>query len=181
MKQAVRREDPLICEGFQKMLVFGITRLSIRGGDLATGWLAGILWAVSFGIFIAKPYGSRSRNELAAACYAALGFTSLLFFMVDLEELRPPKWMIYLPSLVLAFYFAHLQLMPGDVTLQAAPLRQKMEKTLSTSSGEFTLEVEEILWSLDWPGQTLLQRYRKFVNEAHRLRRSGTIWARGSS
>ena len=165
------------------MLIFGITRLSIRGGDLAMGWLAGILWAASFGIFIAKPYGSRSRNALAAACYAALGFTALLFFMVDSaeEERRPPKWMTNLPSLLLAVYFAHLQLMPGDVTLQAAPLRQKMEKTLSISSGAFTLEVEEILWTLDWPGQTLLQHYRKFMNEASRLRRSGTIWARGSS
>ena len=160
------RQDPLVCECFQKLFVFGITKLCLLGGYEAIGWIAVILFAASFGILMASPYGTESRNKLAAACYTALSLTALL--LVPARWVSERRWILCLPTACLALFVLHLQVMPGDMTLVTARLLQKIERTLPLADKEEKeLDVEEVLWEkIDWPGQWLIGAYRNFFRKA---------------
>ena len=150
-------QDPLICEGFQKLLVLGITRMCFHAHE-SNGkmmWVATILAATVVFILFAQPYGSRSRNDLAAASYAALCGTATMILWVD-----KMKAFVYIPCLLLGVFFIHLQLMPGDIILQTYWLHKKMKEALgcikqekledpSSSKSSEHLEKQEVPFPLD--------------------------------
>ena len=106
-------------------------------------WIATAMAAAAFGIRIAKPFGSQSRNDLATLCFAALFFTSITSALLCLDAgatgvINMPedefkafvKGLTLLPALVVFLFFLHLQLMPGDIMLQANWLQITMKERL---------------------------------------------------
>lgn len=105
--------------------------------------------ATTVGISVIKPFGSRSRNDLATVCFGALFITSLACVALCLNEDAakvinlPPqvfnstKWIFkvisIVPTVMVFLFFLHLQLMPGDILLQANLIQGEMKKCLGAN------------------------------------------------
>lgn len=102
--------------------------------------------ATTVGISVIKPFGSRSRNDLATVCFGALFITSLACVALCLNRdsakvinLQPEvfkrifKVLSIVPTVMVLLFFLHLQLMPGDILLQANLIQGEMKKCLGAN------------------------------------------------
>ena len=104
-------------------------------------WVATAMAMFAFGIYLTKPFGSRSRNTLATLSFVALSCTCAMSAFIRLngeyfavtkiptEKIKAFTWM---PTLFVILFFVHLQLMPGDILLQANWLQSRMKHKLGT-------------------------------------------------
>lgn len=115
--------------------------LSSEGSGQLT-WIAIVMLATTVGISVIKPFGSRSRNDLATVCFGALFITSLacVALCVNGDEAKvidlPPeifKVLSIVPTVMVFLFFLHLQLMPGDILLQANLIQGEMKKCLGAN------------------------------------------------
>jgi len=140
-------KDPLLCEGLWKFFLLCIAKmcLSSEGSGQLT-WIAIVMLAATVGISVTKPFGSRSRNDLATVCFGALFITSLacvaLCLNRDAEQvinLQPEvfkgifKVLSIVPTVMVFLFFIHLQLMPGDILLQTNLIQGEMKKCLGAN------------------------------------------------
>lgn len=136
-------KDPLLCEGLWKFFLLCMAKicLSSEGSGQLT-WIAIVMLATTVGISVIKPFGSRSRNDLATVCFGALFITSLacVALCVSGGEAKvidlPPKIFEVLsivPTVMVFLFFLHLQLMPGDILLQANLIQGEMKKCLGAN------------------------------------------------
>lgn len=137
-------KDPLLCEGLWKFFLLSVTKMCLGSdGVMQMTWIATAMAASAFGIRIAKPFSSQSRNDLATLCFGALFFTSITSALLCLDTgaigvINIPedefkafvKRLTLLPALVVFLFFLHLQLMPGDIMLQANWLQTTMKELL---------------------------------------------------
>ncbi|CAK8995293.1 unnamed protein product [Durusdinium trenchii] len=125
-------KDPLICEGLQKFFLLAMARMCAGAEDPVDQmhWIAAALAATTSGIVIAKPFGSKSRNDLATVCFGALSCTAGLLCINGFSVLQ------FVPSVVVALFFLHLQLMPGDIMLQTHWLQAEMREQLGVSEDQ---------------------------------------------
>eukprot|EP00435_Cladocopium_sp_Y103_P070788 s448_g36.t1 len=137
-------KDPLLCEGLWKFFLLSVTKMCLGSeGVIQMTWVATAMAASAFGIRIAKPFGSQSRNDLATLCFGALFFTSITSALLCLDtgaigviNIAEDKFKVFvrgltlLPTLVVFLFFLHLQLMPGDIMLQASWLQTTMKERL---------------------------------------------------
>ena len=119
--------------------------LSSEGSGQLT-WIAIVMLATTVGISVIKPFGSRSRNDLATVCFGALFITSLACVALCLNRdsakvinLQPEvfkrifKVLSIVPTVMVFLFFLHLQLMPGDILLQANLIQGEMKKCLGAN------------------------------------------------
>eukprot|EP00913_Durusdinium_trenchii_P006687 g6284.t1 len=117
--------DPLLFVGGQRVrvqvAVAAITALCVKK-DLATLGTTFLLLAI--GLFRGKPFGSRSRNQLGFICYLSLAAFSFVLYLFGKGR---HTWAIFL--IVPLGFFLHLQMMQGDVMLQAYKLLEDLPNT----------------------------------------------------
>lgn len=137
--------DPLLCEGFSKMLVFILTSLCSKR---TTAPLAGLMFlAGGLGIFRGTPFGSPSRNHLATISSIILGL-----FTITVSMLRPstvvvsslPLIAIVLPCVL----FIYLQFLPADEMVIVCKVLKSMEQQLKAKSTEaVTIHLPDGTWA----------------------------------
>jgi len=132
-------KDPLLCECIWKLLLLCMTKMCSGGGDWQMTWVATATALFAFGIYLTKPFGSRSRNTLGTLTFVALSCTCAISALLRLnskhfavtkiptEKIKDFTWM---PTLFVILFFVHLQLMPGDILLQANWLQSSMKHKL---------------------------------------------------
>ncbi|CAK9092658.1 unnamed protein product [Durusdinium trenchii] len=113
--------DPLLFVGLSQVAVAAITALCVKK-DLATLGTTFLLLAI--GLFRGKPFGSRSRNQLGFICYLSLAAFSFVLYLFGKGR---HTWAIFL--IVPLGFFLHLQMMQGDVMLQAYKLLEDLPNT----------------------------------------------------
>lgn len=160
--------DPLLCEGFSKVLVFILTTLCAKR---STAPLAGLmLLAGGLGVFRGMPLGSRGRNQLAAASLTTLGLFTFALSMLGtvLGASFALKWIVPIVAVAVpSLFFMHLQLLPGDETLQASQLLESAQHFLKTTPAHETktqsLQLPTGAWAFEsdfpWLGRALA-KYR---------------------
>lgn len=111
-------------------------------GAIQTAWIAAAMATASFGIHITKPFGSQSRNNLATVCFGALSCSALaaaplcrVVGEIDLTIIPEAvfKACVLLPGAFVFLFFLHLQVMPGDVLLQANRLQVDLKRSLGVN------------------------------------------------
>jgi len=156
--------DPLLCEGFSKVLVFILTTLCAKR---STAPLAGLmLLAGGLGVFRGMPLGSRGRNQVATASLTTLGlFTFALSMLGTFSGTSSAlKWTVPIVAVAVpSLFFIHLQLLPGDETLQASQLLESAQHFLMTTETTKTLQLPTGAWAFEsdfpWLGRALA-KYR---------------------
>ena len=102
-------------------------------------WVATAMAIFAFGVHLTKPFGSRSRNTLAILSFVALSCTCAMCAFVrlngeDFDVIKIPTGQIknftWVPTIFVILFFVHLQLMPGDILLQANWLQSSMKQKL---------------------------------------------------
>ncbi|CAE7798923.1 unnamed protein product [Symbiodinium sp. CCMP2456] len=131
---------------------------------------------VGWGIFSTKPYGSRSRNNLAAVCYISLSLFTFSMWIANAMSGEPAAAasarIAGMGAAMCPFlYGLHLHLMPGDVALQAYAVLPVIEKALSGRVAETqAAELAPIHWKKEaWLPclHTLLMHYRGWSARMH--------------
>eukprot|EP00438_Fugacium_kawagutii_P007819 Skav212598 [mRNA] locus=scaffold2176:16491:17066:- [translate_table: standard] len=98
--------------------------------------------ATSFGIHITRPFGSQSRNNLATVCFGALSCSALaaaplcrIVGEINVTIIPPAVFevCVLLPAAFVFLFFLHLQVMPGDVLLQANRLQADLKRSLGVN------------------------------------------------
>ncbi|CAE7798957.1 unnamed protein product [Symbiodinium sp. CCMP2456] len=147
-------KDPLLCEGMQRIVLLGFAQLCFKGRAEHFSWTALFLFFFGWGIFFGKPYGSRSRNNLAAICYISLSlFTFSMWVTPYMEDTVAAVISIagYAAAVFPLLYGLHLHLMPGDIALQVYAFLPAVEKLVSGTPKTETqkLMLPPIRWQLE--------------------------------
>ena len=122
-------KEPLLSEGLQKLFLCGLAQLCFRSQVGVSGWTVAVLLLAGGGIYKFKVYGSRSRNEFGAVIYTSLAAVALIFLgeaWAQSEPMASAARALKMAAVAApVLLFLHLQLMPGDIVLQANGTRSR--------------------------------------------------------
>ena len=109
--------------GLQKLCLCGLAQLRFKCQVGVSGWTVAVLFLAGGGIYKFSLYGSRSRGDVGAVIYASLAAVALIFLgeaWVQSEPVASLARALKMAAIAVpVLLFLHLQLMPGDIVLQA--------------------------------------------------------------